>query len=90
MTWLSNTNEKYYIIGCSDGVPYVTRYSTKQDVLDAITGDGVDCDFGDASKIRFIDNLNNIDGLGEYDLVVIKAEVIIPKPVSVVKEWVIE
>ena len=81
----------YYIISGGDGDIYISKYIEKQSVIDAITPDEHgNSEYGDASKLKFQGGLKNINNLGAHELIILKGEVIVPKPKQIVTSYEIE
>lgn len=81
----------YYIISGGDGDVYINEFTNIESVLETITADEYgDTYYGDVSKLKFLTELKDLQNLDFYELIIIKAEVIVPKPKRVVQSFKIE
>jgi len=81
----------YYIVTNSDGDIRFQKYANASEVIEAITPDeSGDSYYGDVSRLTFGTNLDNLDYMGERELIILKGEVIVPRPKDVVRSFEID
>ena len=81
----------YYIISGGDGDVHCNKFADRASLLKAITADEHgDTYYGDISKLAFLTEFKDLQNLDAHEIIIIRAEVIVPKPKQVVQSFEIE